>query len=87
MITSQNLKRHELIGLWTEVASARNQACVGLRGKIVDETQKTLVLLADSAFKHVFKHGSKFKVTLPDETVAELDGDEITARPWERIAK
>jgi len=91
-ITKKNLRQHELIGLRAEVVDAHNEASIGSKGKIVDETQKTLALQTkdqhtSTPFKRVFKKGSKFKVTLPDEKEVELDGDDIAFRPWERISK
>jgi ribonuclease P protein subunit POP4 len=88
MITKKNLKQHELIGLHAEVVGAQNKANVGLKGKVVNETQKTLVIRdASTLLKRVFKRGSAFKVTLPDGKEVELNGDEIAFRPWERISK
>jgi len=85
-ITQKNLKQHELIGLQVEVVAALNEASVGLKGKVVDETQKTLVIRDASTLKRVFKKGTTFKFKLPDEEV-EVEGDEIAFRPWERISK
>ena len=91
-ITKKNLRQHELIGLQAEVIDASNKANIGLKGTVVNETQKTLTLQtenqkAQTLSKRVFKRGSKFKVKLPDEKEVELDGDEIAFRPWERISK
>jgi len=87
MINKQNLKQHELIGLHVEVIDAQNKASIGLQGKVVDETQKTLVICdASTLFKTVFKRGSVFEFRLPDEKVV-VKGDEIAFRPWERVNK
>lgn len=43
-ITRKTLTRHELIGLDVEVLGAQNESNVGISGKIVDETQKTLAI-------------------------------------------
>ncbi|MDR1819996.1 MAG: ribonuclease P protein component 1 [Methanobrevibacter sp.] len=42
MITSKNVFRHELIGLYLEVVDSSNKSLVGLCGNVVDETKKTL---------------------------------------------
>jgi len=92
-ITKKNLKQHELIGLHAEVIDASNKASIGLKGNIVNETQKMLVFdsgdnqYASPLLKRVFKRGSAFKVTLPDKKEVELNGDDIAFRPWERISK
>lgn len=94
MITKRNLKRHELIGLHAKVTAAKNEDSVGLEGEIADETQKTLLIHRDdknraaaTEYKRVFKEGSTFEVRLPSGKTVELSGDEILARPWERISK
>jgi len=83
MINAQNITRHELIGLRAEVIKARNKSAVGIRGTIVDETKSTLEIDG----KKVFKSGSVFKLTLPNKTKVEIEGEKIEARPWERIKK
>lgn len=42
MITSKNIFRHELIGLYLEVVDSSNKSLIGLCGNVVDETKKTL---------------------------------------------
>ncbi|MDR2623071.1 MAG: ribonuclease P protein component 1 [Methanobrevibacter sp.] len=42
MITSRNIFRHELIGLYLEVVDSSNKSLIGLCGNVVDETKKTL---------------------------------------------
>ena len=64
---------------------AQNKASIGLQGKVVNETQKTLVIRdASTLFKTVFKRGSAFEFKLTDEKVV-VKGDEIAFRPWERV--
>lgn len=87
-VTKKNLRQHELIGLCVEVESSSNKANIGLNGKIVNETQKTLVIRDKSAqLKRVFKKKATFEVKLSDKESVKLKGDEIVARPWERISK
>lgn len=87
-ITKKTLIRHELIGLCVEVVLARNESNVGVKGKIIDETQKTLEIRVDKMrIKTIFKSGTIFRVTLPNEEKVEVVGDEIRGRPWERINK
>ena len=80
--------RHELIGLCAEVLAARNESSVGISGKIVDETQKRVVVrTGTSNCKRMFKSGTLFRLTLPNSEKVELSGDDILGRPWERIGK
>ena len=80
-ITPSNVVRHELIGLTAEVVKSRNGA--GLKGKIVDESYKTLVI----AGKRVFKDAVTITLTLPSKQKVEVDGQILVARPWDRIKK
>lgn len=81
MITAGNVVRHELIGLSAEVVKSRNSA--GLKGKIVDESYKTLVI----GGKRVFKDAVTITLTLPSKQKVEVDGQLLVARPWDRIKK
>lgn len=84
MITKENLSRHELIGLDAEVVDSQNKASIGIKGKVIDEMQKSL-LIREGTPKRVFKDGTKFRFTLPNKTEVELDGKTVIGRPWERI--
>ena len=53
-ITKRNIRRHELIGLNASVTSSKNKADAEIKGKIINETQKSLVI----------RHGSTPKVEL-----------------------
>ncbi len=99
MITAGNVVRHELIGLTAEVVKSHNSA--GLKGKIVDESYKTLVI----GGKRVFKDAVTITLTLPSKqpkssearlgtakqnvspVKVEVDGQLLVARPWDRIKK
>ncbi len=80
-INVNNVVRHELIGLTAEVVKSRNSA--GLKGKIVDESYKTLVING----KRVFKDAVTITLTLPDKEKVEVEGNLLVARPWDRIKK
>ncbi|MBI4095435.1 MAG: ribonuclease P protein subunit [DPANN group archaeon] len=97
-ITPQNVVRHELIGLTVEVVKSRNNA--GLKGKIVDESYKTLVIngiaegglrrgLQNKSFgvKRVFKDAVTITLTLPSKERVEVEGNLLVARPWDRIKR
>jgi ribonuclease P protein subunit POP4 len=84
MRNERNILRHELIGLDCEVAEAGNSSLVGIRGRIVDETMKTLVL--GEKRKRITKKGCRFRVTVNGRKVM-IDGDLLVARPEDRIKK
>jgi len=80
-IQPSNVVRHELIGLTAEVVKSRNSA--GLKGKIVDESYKTLVING----KRVFKDAITVTLMLPSKEKVEVEGNLLVARPWDRIKK
>ncbi|MBI2971966.1 MAG: ribonuclease P protein component 1 [Candidatus Aenigmarchaeota archaeon] len=85
MRTPKNILRHEFIGLECEVVRAGNASQVGIKGTVIDETMKTVVIRADGA-KRVPKQGTVFRFTLGG-TKIDVEGDFIIARPEDRIKK
>jgi len=86
MRTLKNILKHELIGLNCKVISATNKCQTGLEGKIIDETQKTILLEVENVCKRIPKQGSVFRLKLKDHCI-EIKGDEIVTRPENRIKK
>ena len=82
-IQPSNVVRHELIGLTAEVVKSRNKSNAGLKGKIVDESYKTLVING----KRVFKDAITVTLMLPSKEKVEVEGNLLVARPWDRIKK
>lgn len=82
MRTVRNILRHELIGLHCEVVKAKNKGQIGISGKVIDETQKTLNING----KKVEKNGTVFRITV-DEKKVDIEGDYILSRPEDRIKK
>ena len=78
-LTPETLTRHELIGLRVAVADAPNPDLVGITGRVVDETMRTLRVADESAtadgrdgdsdggsrVRQVPKRGSTFEFELP----------------------
>jgi ribonuclease P protein subunit POP4 len=87
MITAQNLRIHELIGLRAAVAKSLSLPYQGLSGVVADETKNTLVLRTRGGEKRVPKKGCVFLFTLPGGEKAELDGSRIAYRPFDRPKK
>jgi len=87
MIVAPSLLQHELIGLETRVIRSLNRSQIGIRGKVLDETQKTLTILHDNKEKRIVKETSTFLFTLPDKTVVKVDGKVLIGRPEDRVKK
>jgi ribonuclease P protein subunit POP4 len=88
VITPQNLKVHELIGLRARVVQSLSRPYKGLGGRVVDETKNTLVLEGKGGLeKRVPKRGCVFEFALPGGVKARLDGSTIAYRPYDRPKK
>ena len=87
MITAENLRLHELIGLLAKVAESRSLPRKGLSGLVVDETKNALILRVGNEEKLVPKQGSVFLFTLPGREKVRLEGDKIAFRPYDRPKK
>ena len=85
MRSPKNILRHELIGLSCKVVKSANRNQVGLEGKIVDETLKTIVVM-DKNKKTVLKKGTVFRIRVGKNTV-DIDGNYLVSRPEDRIKR
>ncbi len=85
-VTPQIVQR-ELIGLNAEVVRSSNPSCVGISGKVVDETRNTFVIIHQNKKKAVIKDTAVFHFTMPDRTVVEINGKIIVGRPEDRVKK
>ena len=80
-----NILQNEIIGLETEVLSDSNPVNVGIRGKVIDETMKTLVIRGMGTHK-IAKHYAVFKFFL-DGTAVKVEGKALMGRPEDRVKK
>ena len=87
MITAENLRLHELIGLNALVAESPSLPHKGIKGLVVDETKNTLVIRVGTEEKIVPKKGRVFLFTLPSREKVRLEGDKIAFRPYDRPKK
>jgi ribonuclease P protein subunit POP4 len=88
MITRQNLRIHELIGLKASVMDSLSLPYKGTAGLVVDETKHTLVLRGtDGVERRVPKKGCVFSFALPGGIRERLDGAKIAFRPYDRPKK
>ncbi len=83
-ITGERLSIHELIGLDVNVVQSKDSNKKGIRGTIVDETQRTFVIETINGEKTVPKNESVFSFELGDESVS-LNGATLLYTPIERL--
>jgi ribonuclease P protein subunit POP4 len=63
-LTPETLLRHELVGLHVRVAESTNPDAVGIGGRVVRETMRTLVVEGDRVWR-LPKQGTTFEFALP----------------------
>lgn len=83
-LTGERLSIHELIGLSVRVVESVDASKKGLAGKIVDETQRTIVIEMNNMEKKLPKNESTFAFDLNGEIV-EIEGNELVGNPIERL--
>jgi len=87
-ITPENIAQHELIGLFAKVVESKDPTLINFEGKIVDETQKTLLFLSrDRKTKRVPKAICTFYIILPDGITVKVDGKILFGKPQDRVKK
>lgn len=75
-----------LIGFKATIKRSADKSLQGLKGKIVDETLKTLTMRTEKGEKVVSKEIVVLEVEYPDGTI-EVSGKEVLQRPHERLKK
>jgi ribonuclease P protein subunit POP4 len=76
-LTPETLTRHELVGLQTRVVESTNPDSVGIVGRVVDETMRTLVIEGDRV-RRVPKRGTTFEFALPQRTDEAADAEKAS---------
>ena len=79
--------QHEFIGLDAEVVRSLHPRYVGIKGKVLNETRNTLVILHNNKKTMIIKNVAVFHFTMPDGAVVEINGKIIVGRPENRIKK
>ncbi len=87
MKVSPDILQSELIGLHARVAKSLHADYLGIKGKVIDETRKTLIILHRNERKTVTKGVAVFHFTMPNGTIVEIDGKAIVGRPEDRVKK
>ena len=74
-LTAETLPRHELRGLHVRVADAANRSLVGIEGRVVSESERTLTVETDTENnrKQVPKAGATFEFALAATSIAPAD--------------
>ena len=80
-----SIRKGELIGLQVEVIGATDPSQVGLRGRVVDETMKTIIIEKEGKEKMIQKKGAVFRFDVRGGI--EVHGEDILFRPEERIKR
>ncbi len=80
-----NILRHEIIGLETEVLSDSNPENIRFRGRVIDETMKTLVIRGKGT-RRIAKKDAVFKFLL-DGVAVKVEGKALMGRPEDRVKK
>ena len=86
-LTPETLVRHELVGLEVAVVAAPNPDLVGLAGRAVAETTRTIGIEADDDLAVVPKAETTFEWTLPDGETVRTAGERLLARPARRTER
>lgn len=83
-LTPETIARHELNGLCVRVVAASSPDFVGISGRVVSESEKTLSIrdTCDTRVRQVPKSGTTFEFELPtDEAATARKGVGITEKP------
>ncbi len=86
MITPKNITRHELIGLEVEIIDSSDPSLRDIRGRIIDETMKTITVETKGRTKKIPKSICRFRINI-GERLVEVSGSSIVGRPQDRIKR
>ncbi|NYT07565.1 MAG: ribonuclease P protein component 1 [Methanomicrobiales archaeon] len=87
MIAPRNILRHEFIGLDVLVVEAANPLHRGISGRIIDETRNTLVIRTSCGDRRIPKPFTRFRFSLGDGLLVEVDGSALVMAPEKRITQ
>ena len=82
-LSPETLTGHELCGLPVRVGASTDPTRVGIEGRVVDETTKTLVIERRSGEARVPKAGTEFTFAITDEAAASAKGVGTVSQPAE----
>ena len=77
--------RGELVGKTIKITYSKNKSLTGIKGKVIDETQHTLVLEdKEKKRKRVLKNSITFETKHRGEKIT-ITGKQVIGRPEERV--
>jgi len=77
----------EFIGLTAKVAQSTQRSNIGIKGKVMDETRNTFIIMCNHEKKTIAKGVSVFHFRMRDGTVVEINGKLLVGRPEDRVKK
>ena len=86
-IRPDNILIHEIVGLPVEIISSLNRSHVGIKGKVIDETMKMLIIDTNKGIKKIEKKVAVFLFQLPSGIKVKVDGKYLVGRPEDRLKK
>lgn len=88
MVTRRNLLFSTFIGLPVRIINSSQRGLVGLEGTVVDETKNMMTVeKSDGSEVKVQKKACVFRFALDSGENADVDGNSIVFRPYERPKK
>ena len=84
MITSENIKSHEIIGLHTTIIESSNSQLKGLNGMVVYETKNTFMLKTKNGLKIIPKLFNKWEFQINKLKIV-MEGLIMRKKPQDRI--
>jgi ribonuclease P protein subunit POP4 len=84
MITQDNITKHELIGMNTQITESTNSQIIGLNGTIINETKSMFTLNTNKGTKTIPKTNTTWKFSLENKEVS-INGSKIQKRSFDRL--
>ena len=84
MITTDNIRSHEFIGLDTEITESSNPQVIGLNGRIINETKSMFEIDTENGMRSIAKSTSSWKFSIQNKDII-VNGSKIAKRPFDRL--
>jgi ribonuclease P protein subunit POP4 len=76
-----------LIDVLAQITESSNKNMLGLKGKIVDETKNTLIIICNDSRKVIPKSIVSLELYPKNGSILRLKGSELLGTPQERLGK
>lgn len=83
-INAKDILRTEMIGKDIEIIDSKNKSLLGLKGRIIDETKNSFIIMHNGKRKMILKSHVKMIIIWKDKKVL-VDGKMLARRPEDRI--